>query len=167
MNITIEAVKKEEEEILMNLREKFHCEHSQYDERDVNDAGLFCCGNLGNYWMDENEYLFFIKTDGKLAGFMIISDYYNTDDEKINTLSELFIMPKYRRKKIGRYAVESILEKYKGKWQISFHRRNEVSRKFWIKTIDEYLNGKYKMIKIHPELVNMDEKMGDGLVFET
>jgi len=41
MDISIELVKKDEKEILKNLLEKYCYEFSQYNEKDVNNLGLY------------------------------------------------------------------------------------------------------------------------------
>lgn len=108
MNITIEPVKKEEREILKNLLEKYDYEFSQYDNRDVNNLGLYGYDYLDYYWTEENRHPFFIKVDGKLAGFVMVNDYLEIAFDTNYTLSEFFVMYKYRRKGIGKYAVKYI-----------------------------------------------------------
>ena len=166
MDIVIYFVKKEEKEILGNLLEKYHYEHSQYDNRDVNEFGLFGYEYLDNYWTEDNRFPFFIKINGKLAGFVLVNNYreakFNTDF----TISEFFIMYKYRQKGIGKYVVKYILDKYKGIWQLNFHPKNEISKHFWIKTIDEYTKGKYK-IENDPEWIYEDGMTGYTIIFKS
>ena len=73
MNITIEPIRNEEKEILRNLLEKYQYEFSQYDNNDVNNIGLFGYNYLDYYWTEKNRFLFFIKVDEKLAGFILIT----------------------------------------------------------------------------------------------
>jgi predicted acetyltransferase len=144
MDIVIELVKKEEKEILRNLLEKYNYEFSQYDNRDVNEIGLYGYDYLDNYWTEENRFPFFIKKNNKLAGFVMINDYPEIKMETNYTMSEFFILYKYRRIGIGKYAVKYILNKYKGKWQLKYHPKNKASKNFWIKIIDEYTKGNYR-----------------------
>jgi hypothetical protein len=68
MDITVEAVRKEEKEILRNLFEKYDYEFSQYTKNDVNDLGLFGYDYLDCYWWEgEKRFPFFIKVNNKLA----------------------------------------------------------------------------------------------------
>jgi hypothetical protein len=39
--------------------------------------------------------------------------------------------------------VDCVLNKFKGKWQLKYHPKNEISKIFWTKTIGEYTNGKF------------------------
>ena len=167
MNITIEFVKKEEKEILRNLLEKYEYEFSQYNDLVVNEYGLYGYDYLDCYWTEKNRFPYFIKVNGKLAGFAMINDYA---EEKLNTdytISEFFIMYKYRQKGVGKYSVKYILDKYKGKWQLKYHPKNEVSKIFWIKTIEEYTNGKYKIIEDSKEAIYEDGTIGHIMIFES
>jgi len=167
MDISIVPVKTGEKEILRNLLEKYDYEFSQYDNSDVNDLGLYGYDYLDNYWTEENRFPFFVKVNGKLAGFIMVNDYLESKINTNYTLSEFFIMYKYRRQGIGKYVVNNIFNKFKGKWQLKFHPKNEVSRNFWLKTIDEYTKGKYEIIKNDPESTYDDGTIGYVLIFET
>jgi len=160
MDISIVPVKIGEKEILRNLLEKYDYEFSQYDNRDVNDLGLYGYDYLDCYWTEENRFPFFVKVNGKLAGFIMVNDYLESKINTNYTLSEFFIMYKYRRQGIGKYVVNNIFNKFKGKWQLKFHPKNEVSKNFWLKTIDEYTKGKYEIIKNDPESTYDDGTIG-------
>ncbi|MGN0479267.1 MAG: GNAT family N-acetyltransferase, partial [Hominenteromicrobium sp.] len=75
MKLELVPVLKEEKEILRNLMEKYDYEFSQYDNRDVNTLGLFGYDYFDCYWTEEGRYPFFIKADGKLAGFVMVGNY--------------------------------------------------------------------------------------------
>jgi predicted acetyltransferase len=167
MDIIIEPVKKEEKEVLRNLLEKYNYEFSQYDNRDVNDLGLYGYDYLDNYWTEENRFPFFIKINNKFAGFVMINDYPEIKIETNYSISEFFIMYKYRRLGIGKYGVNYILNKYKGKWQLQYHPKNKTSEKFWIKTIDKYTKGNYELIKSNKEAEYEDGTIGHIIIFET
>jgi predicted acetyltransferase len=168
MNISVELVKKEEKETLRNLLEKWDYEFSQYDDRDVNNLGLYSYDYFENCWTEENRFPFFIKVDNKLAGFIII--YKGRQIKNINSdysIDDFFVMYKYRKQGIGKYVVKYILNKYKGKWQFKYHPKNEISKIFWNKIIGEYTNGKYDIIKDNPESIYEDGTLGHVLIFET
>ena len=167
MNISIEPVRKDEKEILRNLLEKYDYEFSQYNDLDVNDLGLYGYDYLDNYWTEENRFPFFIRADNKLAGFVMVNDYPEVNLGTKYSMSEFFVMYKYRRHGIGKYAVKYILDKFKGKWQLKFHPKNDVSKNFWLKTIEEYTQGKYELIKNNPEAIYEDGTIGYVMVFET
>ena len=167
MDIIIELVKKEEKEILRNLIEKYRYEFSQYDNLDTNNFGLYGYDYFDNYWTENNRFPFFIRVNNKLAGFIMINDYPEVKIETNYTLSEFFIMYKYRRQGIGKYVVDYVLNKFKGKWQLKYHPKNETSKIFWTKTISEYTNGKFELITNNTETKYEDGTIGHVLIFET
>jgi len=167
MDIILEPVAKEEKEIIRNLLEKYMYEFSQYNNLDVNNLGLYGYSYLDNYWTEENRFPFFIKANGKLAGFVMVNDYPEVRIDTNYTMSEFFVMYKYRRCGIGKYAVKYILDKFKGKWQLRYHPKNEISQKFWIKTISEYTKGKYEVMENNPEAMYEDGIIGHVLIFNS
>jgi predicted acetyltransferase len=102
--------------------EKYDYEFSQYENIDVNDIGLYGYNYIDHYWTEENRYAFFIKINGKLAGFIMVNNIDETEMKTNFSMAEFFIMYKYKRLGIGAYAVKNIFEKFKGKWKIPMHK---------------------------------------------
>jgi predicted acetyltransferase len=167
MNIAIEEITIDEKEVLRNLLEKYNYEFSQYENRDINKLGLYGYKYLDNYWTEENRFPFFIKVDNKLAGFIMINGYPENNIKTSYAISEFFIMYKYRRRGIGKYAVNYILNKFKGKWQLKYHPNNIVSEKFWISVINDYTEGEYEVIKNNINAKYKDGTIGNIIIFET
>ena len=101
MKITLDPVSVDEKEILRNLMEKYDYEFSQYDNRDVNPLGLFGYDWLDCYWTEEGRYPFFIRVDGKLAGFVMVGNFMEVFKDAQYCMSEFFVMYKYRRRGVG------------------------------------------------------------------
>jgi predicted acetyltransferase len=97
----------------------------------------------------------------------MINDYPESNIKTNYTISEFFIMYKYRRHGIGKYAVNYILNKFKGKWQLKYHPKNIVSEKFWINVINNYTNGEYEVIKNNINVKYKDGTIGNIIIFET
>jgi predicted acetyltransferase len=167
VNISIVPVSKEEKEILRNLIEKYEYEFSQYDTKDVNDLGLYGYDYLDNYWTEKNRFVYFIKVDNKLAGFVMVNDYPLPNLETNYSMSEFFIMHKYRKMGVGTFAVKSMFEKFIGKWGLMYHPHNIISKNFWNKVVREYTNGKYETIKDNKEAKYEDGTISEILIFET
>lgn len=166
MNITIEIAQKDEKEILKNLLEKYRYEFSQYDDTDVNNFGLFGYTYFDHYWTEEKRHPYFIKVDGKFAGFILVNDYPEIKIETDYSMAEFFVLYKYRRYGVGKYAAKYIFDKLKGKWQVKLHPKNIISEKFWLKIIDEYTKGNYKIIKNAPEAICEGGALGHVILFE-
>ena len=80
MKIELVAVDSSEKEILRNLLEKYDYEFSQYDNRDVNQLGLYGYDYLDYYWTGKDRWAFFIHVNKKLAGFVMVNSYQSTKD---------------------------------------------------------------------------------------
>ncbi|AEF81890.1 GNAT family N-acetyltransferase [Leadbettera azotonutricia] len=167
MNITIDLVRKDEKEILRNLLEKYLYEFSQYEKTDVNSLGLYGYNYLDHYWTEDRRYPCFIKAENKLAGFAMVNDYPEVKIKADYTMSEFFILFKYRNSGIGKYAADYLFDKYKGKWQLKYHPKNTVSEKFWLHVVDDYTRGKYELLKDNPQAAYADGTLGNILIFDT
>ena len=149
MDITLAAVQRDDKEILRNLMEKYDYELSQYGKDDVNKLGLYGFDYLDNYWQEgAKRWAFFIKVDGKLAGFaMILSDYFYVDNKESDyVMSDFFVMYKYRNTGVGKFAANYLFDKYKGKWQLNTVNINVTSVAFWKKVVGDYTGEAYEII---------------------
>ena len=149
MTIELVAVQRDDKEILRNLMEKYDYELSQYGGDDVNKLGLYGFDYLDNYWQEgAKRWAFFIKADGKLAGFaMILSDYFYLDDKESDyVMSDFFVMYKYRNAGVGRFAANKLFDKYSGIWQLNTAKINTTSVAFWTKVVSSYTSGLYEIL---------------------
>ncbi len=168
MKIELSPVRVEEKEILRNLLEKYNYEFSQYDGLDVNPLGLYGYGYLDQYWTEEHRWAFFIKADGRLAGFAMVNDYPEAPGTQTDyTMSEFFVLYKYRRCGIGRYAAFTLFDRFKGSWQLKRHPKNEGSVIFWDRIVSEYTHGNYRLEQSCPGTEYHDGTAGDLFFFNT
>lgn len=150
--VELVEVTADKKEVLNNLIEKYLYEFSQWEKNDVDENGLYNYEWLDCYFTEENRYPYFIRADGKLAGFAMISDYPEVPGEDTDfCLSEFFIMHKYRRNGYGSEAVYQILDKHHGKWQLKRHPHNTASVYFWNCVIHKYTNGNYRLVEAYPD----------------
>jgi predicted acetyltransferase len=167
MKVEIVPVGINEKEILRNLLEKYDYEFSQYDNRDVNKLGLYGYKYLDNYWTEEKRWAFFIIVDENLAGFAMVNDFPEASEETDYSLAEFFIMYKYRRYGVGKYAAKKVFNMFKGRWQLKRHPKNTGSVCFWDNVVKEYTNDNYRLVKAYPSSEYADATLGDIFFFET
>lgn len=167
MNLELRKANIDDKEILRNLLEKYDYEFSQWNNVDVNKLGLYGYEYLDNYWTEEKRWAFFIIVDGKLAGFAMVNNYPEVEDEETDySLAEFFVMFKYRRMGVGKLAAMKVFNMFHGKWQLKRHPKNLVSVKFWDKVVSEYTEGKYRLVKSYPNTAYEDGTLGDIIFFE-
>ncbi len=138
MDITITPVSVQEKEVLKNLLEKYNYEFSQYDAEDVNSLGLYGYDWLDCYWTQENRFAFFIRVQGKLAGFFLINDYPESGIQTDYCMAEFFVLYKYRRSGVGQYAANWAFRRFPGTWQLKRHSKNTASVRFWDRVVGAY-----------------------------
>jgi len=162
LKIELLEVKETEKSVLRQFMELYAYDFSEYDDADVNEHGFFGYTYFDYYWTEETRHPFFIKADGEFAGFVLISDYaYVLKTGEAKSVTEFFVMRKYRRKGIGKSATIQVFDKYPGKWEVIQHGENEPSRIFWEEVIREYTNGNYRKEKAKTEWWE-----GQALIFD-
>lgn len=137
MNLELVPVQKDEKEILRNLLEKYLYEFSQYENLDVNALGLYGYDYFDGYWVEKGRYAFFIKADGRLAGFVMVGNYMEVFPEAQYSMGEFCVLYKYRRAGVGSFAAKTVFERFPGIWELKYHPKNRPSARFWDKVIRE------------------------------
>ena len=142
MNIKLCAVKKEEKSILFRLLQYSLFEESISDQNEMNDEAIFEYQWFDAYFTESDREAYFIREEetDKLLGFVMVNTYVQKC-EKGHSIAEFMIIPKCRRKKIGKKAAIKCFEKYIGNWEVSPSYGSESAYLFWKSVIDEYTDG--------------------------
>ena len=167
--LQISLARPQEKETLRNLMEKYLCEFSQWELTDVDEQGLYGYQWLDFYITEKNRWPYFLRVDGKLAGFVLVNDFPEVPEEKMDyCISEFFILPRYRRRGVGKEAVFRILDMHRGKWQLKRHPHNIPSVHFWNRVVNEYTRGNFRLIEGYPnpEVNYEDGTPADVFFFE-
>jgi predicted acetyltransferase len=151
MKLELVRVKETDKAILKNLLELYEKEPNDYEEKDADENEPYEYKHLDRYFTRENWLAYFIMADGDHAGFILISpDWVALDIPTDYSLYEFFVLPKYRRGGVGKFAVYKILDMHKGKWQLKRDPRNKSSVPFWNNVIAEYTNGNFEIKESYP-----------------
>jgi len=59
-------------------------------------------------------------------------------------MAEFFISRTFRRRGVGRLAVELILNRFAGRWEITEYLRNPVAVAFWRRVVANYTQGRFQ-----------------------
>ena len=162
MNIELVKVDKTEKSVLRQLLELYNYDFSEYDQADVDTHGWYGYGYLDHYWMEPTRHPFFIKVDGKLAGFVLVNAYcYYLKDTDAQSIAEFFVMRKYRRLGVGKTVAREVFEKFPGKWEVLQHGANAPSIQFWETVVGEYTDGNFEKYPAQTE-----DWAGQALIFD-
>jgi len=130
--------------ILNNLMQFYFYDFSEFIDCDVEDNGLY--GEypyLDDYWISvENRFPYFLKVDGKNVGFVLVR-YIDSIDISYFSITEFFIMKKYRRLGLGKHAAKIVFDMHRGRWEVSQLGRNFPAQQFWNNVITEYTSGRF------------------------
>ena len=145
MDIKIEPIAIEQKSVLVQLMELYNYDFSEYEDTDINEYGYYGYPYIDQYWNEKGRLPYFIRVDGKLAGFVLVGDVVkNIYSDGNRNIAEFFIMKKYRRKGIGKYVAKKIFDMHKALWQVEQLRSNIRAQKFWKSVISEYTKGNFE-----------------------
>lgn len=146
MIVELVEVTFDHKSVLRRLLELYQYDSSEFEYTDVNSNGEFGYKYLDHYWTEPHRTPLFIIADGKYAGFVLLSrcPACLSQGNETMSVSEFFVMRKYRRKGIGRAAAIKAFRKFPGLWEIRQVERNLPAQKFWRKIIGDYTDGDYK-----------------------
>ncbi|GER90876.1 acetyltransferase [Dictyobacter vulcani] len=142
VEITIAAL--EEKFIIRNLLELCQHDSSEFTSQNIGDSGLFDYPYLDHYWTDQNRYPFLIRVEHKLAGFVLVQ---KIDEPAMYSITELFILRKYRQQGLGEVVAHQIFDMFPGRWRVRQEIENARAQSFWRKVIARYTNNRYQETK--------------------
>lgn len=108
---------------------------------------------LDAYWEKPNRFPYFIKVDGKIAGFALINTHFLVNSDGKN-FSEFYIKKEFRKDRIGIEAAKLAYNLFPGKWEIRQIFENPIAHSFWLKSISEFTNNNFKEIEMNNEKWN-------------
>lgn len=141
MDIELEKVTGEGRIALRHLFELAAYDLSELSGSDIHECGRFITNPAIIDWFDDPNYSpFFIRANGRLAGFVIIKYIV---EEEIYYLNHFFVLRKYRNQHIGKQAASMAFDRFEGYWRVSQFDWNLPAQKFWRKVLASYTNGTY------------------------
>lgn len=138
--VTIEAVPLADKPVLQQLMEFYLYDFSEIDGKEIGPHGTYAYAYqyLDHYWREPGRFPYFIKFDGKLAGFALVRAEAGAPVD----MAEFFVLRSYRRKGVGSTAAKVIFARYPGEWTVREHPKNVAAQVFWRRVIGEFA-GRY------------------------
>ena len=141
MDIILEEIELEKNCIFDNLMQLYLHNISLSFPMDFDsNTGMYKYDNIEKYFENDNNKAFFILKENEIAGFMLI-DLLN---EK-NIVQEMFILNNYKRKGVGKIAIDILFNKFKGNWEIRSLPCADIAEKFWISSVKNYTNDNFNL----------------------
>lgn len=145
MEIILEKVELKDKDVLFRLLQYSLFEESATDLNEMNEEAIFEYKWFENYFYDADRFAYFVKLENKIVGFVMVNkNLEKINSENAHSIAEFMIIPKYRRKNIGKNVANQVFEMFKGGWEVKPSFGSDVAYKFWENVIKEYTNGTYK-----------------------
>jgi predicted acetyltransferase len=142
MQIEVRQATRPDRGLIRRMMELYLHDFSEFEDEDLDEHGLYGYGDLDYFWFEEGFFAFVVTVDGKLAGFVLVNnEVYLPDNER--SISEFFIVRKYRRRSIGRHVAFEVFNSLPGKWEVAELENSYPSQEFWRKVIAEYTQGAF------------------------
>jgi predicted acetyltransferase len=134
-----------EKEVVRHLLELYLYDSSMADDNlMLNQFGLYGYPDLDHYWVDKNRYTYLFLMSDSPIGFALINQHcLLQENQDAYSISDFFVMKKYRQYGIGRIAVQTILEEHPGRWEVRVLSRNETAKVFWRSVLNELTGAQY------------------------
>ncbi|GAA0340309.1 GNAT family N-acetyltransferase [Bacillus carboniphilus] len=143
MKTTLHSIQLNQKPVLENLLQYYFYDFSEFNSADVTETGKFGDYPYTHlYWEEEGRYPYFIYYDEKLAGFALVSKE-KSEGNNYFSISEFFVLKKFRRLGVGREAAITAFSEHRGEWEVFQMASNQPAQKFWRRVIHEFTNGEY------------------------
>jgi predicted acetyltransferase len=157
MNIQLRTPSRSDRELIRRMMELYLHDFSEYTGSDLDEHGLFVYGDLDYFWFEPTHAAFLITVAEKLAGFVLVDNEVFVEGNE-RSITEFFVLRKYRRQGVGKHAAIEVFNKLPARWEVRVIAENIPAQAFWRKVIAEFTQGVFQEIRL-------DNEDWDGPVF--
>ena len=144
----------EQEPILANLLELYAHDFSEFHDIDLGADGRFGYRRLSLYWSGPDRHPFFVRVDGKLAGFVLVKRGSEVSRRKtVWDVAEFFIVRRYRRCGIGTRTAHELWRQFPGTWEVRVMDSNVSACRFWARAISTFTGETVSPVSVEKQRV--------------
>ncbi|WP_366296442.1 GNAT family N-acetyltransferase [Paenibacillus sp. AN1007] len=144
MNVAIVQVNQKYREVLDNLMQLYIYDFSEFLDFDVEENGKYRPYPLDDYFKEGNQqFAYLIKREEKYVGFVLVR-FIEELELPHYSISEFFILKKYRREGLGKSAAIDVFNRHQGPWEVHQIESNQGAQIFWKRVINEYTKGQFE-----------------------
>ncbi|MCQ3937337.1 MAG: GNAT family N-acetyltransferase [Chloroflexi bacterium] len=160
MKIELRTPSRSDRILIRRMMELYAYDFSEFEDSDLDEHGQFGYGNLDYFWFEPTHAAFLVTVDEKLAGFVLVdNETYIEGNER--SITEFFVMRKYRRRGVGKRVAVEVFNRLPAKWEVRVIENNTPAKAFWKKVIGGYTKGKYQ-----ETLLDTDDWKGPAFSFD-
>lgn len=143
MQVTIHPPSRAERGLIRRMMELYLHDFSEFDEADLDEHGLFGYGDLDYFWFEPTHAAFIIRVDNNLAGFVLVdNEVFLKSSER--SLTEFFVLRKYRRRGVGQQAAIAVFKRLRARWEVHVVERNLPAQHFWRTVLAAHTRGQFQ-----------------------
>lgn len=131
-------VREKDKELFWNVHQKYLYEMTNYYADQMDDKGNYHYGYFDAYFTEPNRKAYFIYSNKKLVGFVMINPYSYLNEKPDYVLAEFTIFPIYRKKHIATNAIDTVFKRFVGSWEVKYNENNLPAKKLWNKVCTKY-----------------------------
>ncbi len=136
--IRLVAALKKDRELLWNISQKYLYEMTNYYDDPMDEKGNYHYGHFDEYFSDPKRVAYLLYDENTLIGFAMLHPYSCIGRNPNYTMAEFTIFPAYRRKHLALDAVNALLERHPGQWEIKYNEKNLAAKHLWNKVAAPY-----------------------------
>ena len=126
------------------------------DDLSPLNTGVFSVTSLGEIGYSESDQLARWFGDSSVTPLVILRGHESVGFAMVASgnlpgrppvdyrMAEFFVGRTFGRRGIGRFAVELILNRFAGRWEITEYLRNPVAVSFWRRVVANYTQGRFQ-----------------------
>lgn len=160
MNVDLRTPSRSERGLIRQMMELYLHDFSEFDGSDLDEHGQFGYGDLDYFWFEPTHAAFLVTVDNRLAGFVLVDNEVALDNSE-RSITEFFIMRKYRRQGVGQQVATAVFNQFPAKWEVRVIAENVPAQKFWRQVIAAYTDDQFKEI-----VLNNDDWQGPVFCFD-
>jgi predicted acetyltransferase len=96
--------------------------------RELTPAGPSIYPRLAAYWQDRDRFPYVIRAEAHDVGFALVRAHM---DARLLEMAEFYVARAWRRRGIGRHAVQVLFARHPGFWHLQILEDNAAARSFW------------------------------------
>ncbi len=145
--IRLQTVREEDKELFRNINQKYLYEMTSYYPDEMDNQGNYHYGYFDDYFTEPERKAFFIFSDEKMIGFVMLNPYSAIGHNPDYTIAEFTIFPSHRRKHYALDTAKLIFSSYHGRWEIKYNEKNLGAKKLWTAVTASYSPRAYQLSK--------------------
>jgi predicted acetyltransferase len=128
MTVSLRRASDADKPVIANLIQLYLYDMTEFMPFPVGGDGRFEYGFLDRFW----RHPYFIMSGEEIAGFALVVDECPlTGRAPCWFMAEFFVLRAYRKRGVGKAALDLALDTHPGAWHIAVPHANRAARAFW------------------------------------